>query len=77
MVLFELARLVFEGIRDHTEKAYLQYLEDELKKLRLAHERKEISEEDFERQHSRLTDRINAYRARAKGQGSQGAEIAF
>lgn len=77
MVLFELAGLIMQGICDGAEKAYLEYLEDELRKLRYAYEQKQISREDFEKRQPLLTRLITIYREAAEKKPPPIADISF
>lgn len=77
MVLFELAGLIMEGIRDGTEKAYLEYLEDELRKLRWAYEQGQIARKDFEKRQPLLTRLITIYREATEKGPSPIADISF
>jgi hypothetical protein len=74
---FELARIILEGIRDKAEKAYLEYLENELRQLRQAYEEGKIAREDFEKQHAPLTRLMITHREAARRRPSSGVSIEF
>jgi hypothetical protein len=78
LVLFQLASLILEGIGVQAEKAYLEYLEHELRELRQAYyEEGQIAREDFEKRHASLMRLITSYRETTKRKPHSGVSTAF
>jgi len=65
--MMTLGRLVLEAIRDATNEAYLEALQDYLKRLRLLYEKGEIGEQEYRVLEAQALGAMKSFRARERG----------